>query len=461
MSRFLQLSAPPVKLNRRAVIVAVIYRRFAPAAEHLSSLLDRTIRVNLPLICCIFVVMAALSARATEDSIERLAQDPRCARGLTWIEKNSDWVTDQQIRLTETPAPEYKEAARGELLRTIFAAAGLKVRTDSVGNVIGEWPGAEAGGVVLFVAHLDTVFPAGTNVHVKRTGNRLAAPGISDDGAGLAALAGLARAFSESQIATSKTIVLAGDVGEEGEGNLRGIRALVEEYGSRLAAVIAVDGPSSDHITTQGIASRRFEATITGPGGHSWSDFGTPNPITALSRGIVRFSSIPLPEAPHSSFNFGVIEGGTSVNSIPDSASVKIDLRSEDDAELDRLEANLRQAMQLGIKDEVGASRSRNESLQIDYRSLGSRPAGKLAANSPLLAAIRSVDDFLGNRSRIEASSTDANIPLSLGIPAVALGGGGKGGGSHTLAEWYDPSGRELGLKRLFLISLVLASVRN
>jgi tripeptide aminopeptidase len=419
------------------------------------------IRVNLSLICCIFVSMASLSARATEDSIERLAQDPRCARGLAWIERNSDWVTDQQIRLTETPAPESGEAPRGELLRKMFAAAGLQVHTDSVGNVIGERPGADAGGVVLFVAHLDTVFPAGTDVHVKRAGNRLAAPGISDNSAGLAALAGLARALSESQIATSKTIVLAGDVGEEGEGNLRGIRALVEEYGTRLAAVIAVDGPSSDHITAQGIASRRFEVSITGPGGHSWSDFGAPNPITALSRGIVRFSSIPLPEEPRSSFNFGVIQGGTSVNSIPDRASVKIDLRSEDDSELDRLEASLRQAMQLGMKDEIGASRSRNDSLQIEFRSLGSRPAGKLGANSPLLAAIRSVDDFLGNRSRLEASSTDANIPLSLGIPAVALGGGGKGGGSHTLAEWYDASGRDLGLKRLFLISLVLAGTRT
>lgn len=419
------------------------------------------IRVNLSFICCIFVVMATLSARATEDSVERLAQDPRCARGLAWIEKNSDWVTDQQIRLTETPAPESGEGPRGELLRKIFAAAGLQVRTDSVGNAIGERPGADSGGVVLFVAHLDTVFPAGTDVHVKRTGNRLAAPGISDNGAGLAALAGLARALSESQISTSNTIVLAGDVGEEGEGNLRGIRALVDEYGARLAAVIAVDGPSSDHITTQGIASRRFEVSITGPGGHSWSDFGAPNPITALSRGIVRFSSIPLPAEPRSSFNFGVIEGGTSVNSIPDRASVKIDLRSEDDSELGRLEANLRQAMQLGMKDEIGASRSRNDSLQIEFRSLGSRPAGKLGASSPLLAAIRSVDDFLGNRSRLEASSTDANIPLSLGIPSVALGGGGKGGGSHTLAEWYDPSGRELGLKRLFLVSLVLAGART
>ncbi len=416
-----------------------------------------TIHVKLVLICCIFVWMATISARTTEDSIEKLAQDPRCARGLAWIDKNADWVTDQQIRLTEIAAPEFQEGPRGELLAKIFAVSGLTVRTDSAGNVIGERPGTEPGGAILFAAHLDTVFPAGTDVRVKRSGSRLAAPGISDNGAGLAALAGLARALSESRIRTTKTIVLAGDVGEEGEGNLRGIRALVESYGKRLAAVIAVDGPSADHITTQGIASRRFEVSITGPGGHSWSEFGAPNPITAISRGIVRFSSISVPTDPRSSFNFGVIEGGTSVNSIPASALVKIDLRSEKELELDRMEGILRQAMQAGLKDEIAATDAKSDALGLSFRSLGARPAGKLPDDSPLLATLRSVDDFLGNHARVERSSTDANIPLSLGLPAVALGGGGKGGGSHTLAEWYDPSGRELGLKRLFLLAIALA----
>src|SRR5579863_4366296 len=270
------LSAPPVKPNSGTTIVTDFLRGSLSAAPHPAPLFSCMIRVNLSLICCIFVSMASLSARATEDSIERLAQDPRCARGLAWIEKNSDWVTDQQARLTEIPAPESGEAPRGELLRRLFADAGLQVRTDAAGNVIAERAGADSDSVVLFAAHLDTVFPAGTDVRVKRTGNRLAAPGISDNGAGLAALAGLARALGESRVVTSKTIVLAGDVGEEGEGNLRGVRALVDEYGSRIAAVIAVDGPSADHITTQGIASRRFEINITGPGGHSWSDFGAP-----------------------------------------------------------------------------------------------------------------------------------------------------------------------------------------
>jgi tripeptide aminopeptidase len=416
--------------------------------------------VKLVPICCIFLVMATLSARATDDSIEKIAQDSGCARAFEWIDKNSEWLTQQQIHLNEIPAPEFGEAARGEFLKKLFESAGLKVRTDKTGNVIAERPGADTKGVVLLIAHLDTVFPAGTDVRVKRNGTRLEAPGISDNGAGLAALAGLARALSESRIRTAKSIVLSGDVGEEGEGNLRGVRALAESYGSRLSAVIAIDGASTEHITTQGIASRRFEVSITGPGGHSWSDFGAPNPITALSRGIVKFSSLQVPDEPRSSYNFGLIEGGTSINSIPARAAVKIDLRSETESELNQLEKALRDAMQAGVRDEISANHAPDDSLELATRSLGARPAGKLPENSPLLDTIRNVDRYLGNRSRIERSSTDANIPLSLGIPAVALGGGGKGSGSHTLAEWYDPLGREMGLKRLLLTALALAGVQ-
>ena len=404
--------------------------------------------------------MATVSTRATDDSIEKLAQDSRCARALEWIDKNSDWVTQQQIRLTEIPAPEFGEGPRGEALKRLFETSGLKVQTDKLGDVIGTRPGSDSKSVVLLVAHLDTVFPADTDVTVKRKGTRLEAPGISDNGAGLAALAGLARALGESRIHTAKTIVLAGNVGEEGEGNLRGIRALVEAYGARLSAVIAVDGASTDHITTQGIASRRFEVNITGPGGHSWSDFGAPNPITALSRGIVKFSSIHIPDDPRSSYNFGMIEGGTSVNSIPARAAVKIDLRSEEESELNRMETALRDAMQAGLREETSANHASNDSLQVNYRSLGSRPAGKISEDAPLVETIRNVDRYLGNRSRLERSSTDANIPLSQGIPAVALGGGGKGSGSHTLGEWYDATGREMGLKRLLLTTLALAGVQ-
>jgi len=404
--------------------------------------------------------MVTLSARATDDSIEKLAVTPDCARGLDWIAKNPAWVTEQQIQLTEIPAPEFNEAPRAEFLKKLFEATGLKVHVDKIGNVIAERPGTDAKSVILLVAHLDTVFPASTDVRVKRDASRLTAPGITDNGAGLAALAGIARALSESRIRTTKTIVLAGDVGEEGEGNLRGVRALVESYGSRLAAVIAVDGASIEHVTTQGIASQRVEISITGAGGHSWSDFGAPNPITALARAIVKFSALTVPDDPRSSFNFGVIEGGTSVNSIPASAAVKVDLRSEQESQVKIMETALRDAVDSGVKEEMSAARVNTDSLKIDVRSLGSRPAGKLSDSSPLLVTLRNVDAFLGNRSRLERSSTDANIPLSLGIPAISIGGGGKGGGSHTPAEWYDATGRETGLKRLFLLTVALAGAQ-
>jgi acetylornithine deacetylase/succinyl-diaminopimelate desuccinylase-like protein len=405
--------------------------------------------------------MVTLSARAADDSIEKLAVAPDCARGLDWIGKNADWVTEQQVRLTEIPAPEFNEGPRAEFVKKLLESTGLKARIDKTGNVIAERPGSDSNSVILLAAHLDTVFPASIDVKVKRDGNRLNAPGIADNGAGLAALVGLARALSESRIRTTKTIVLAADVGEEGEGNLRGIRALVENYAQRLAAVIAIDGASMEHVTTQGIASQRVEVEVTGPGGHSWSDFGAPNPITALSRAIVKFSSVPVSENPRSSYNFGVIDGGTSVNSIPASVSVKVDLRSEQESQVRVMESALKEAVQSGVREENAAARANSDPVKATLRSLGVRPSGKLPDDSPLLDTIRSVDTFLGSRSRLESSSTDANIPLSLGIPAVSIGGGGKGGGSHTPAEWYDATGREAGLKRLFLITVALAGPQS
>ncbi len=406
--------------------------------------------------------MSILSPRVTDDAVARLAADPRCVRALAWIDRNSVWLTEQQICLTEIPAPELRESRRAEAVKSLFAVCGLKPTIDSTGNVVAERPAvakSDQHGVILFAAHIDTVFPESTPIKIKREARRLVGPGISDNGAGIAALVGLAHALHESRAQTEKTIVLAGDVGEEGEGNLRGIRGLVESYGPRLAAVIAVDGPSIDYITTQGVASRRFEISIAGPGGHSWSNFGAPNPIAAIARGIVRFSEFRVPTDPRTSYNFGVIEGGSAVNSIPTRASVKVDLRSEDEAELARVESALRDAMKTGLRDELAIANRLSDALTLDFRSLGARPAGKLPSDSPLLATIRNVDRFLGNRSRTERSSTDANLPLSLGIPAVALGGGGSGGGAHTLDEWYDPTGRELGLKRLLLIALSLAVV--
>jgi acetylornithine deacetylase/succinyl-diaminopimelate desuccinylase-like protein len=403
--------------------------------------------------------MVTLIPRAADNPVEGLAHEKRVARALEWPAKNADWISDQQARITEIPAPEFDEKARGKFLGELLKDSGLAVHTDDAGNVIGVRAGADRRKIVLLVAHLDTVFPAQTNVKVRRGGARLEAPGISDNGAGLAALVAVARALTDPELRTGMTLVFSADVGEEGEGNLRGIRRLVEEYRDRLSAVIAIDGASTEHVTIEALASRRIEVTVTGPGGHSWSDFGAPNPVTGLARAIVRFSSIKVPSQPRSTFNFGMIEGGSSVNSIPYRAAAKVDLRSEEEAELAHMEADLRSAVQSGVEEEEAAARAGTGKLDVKFSVLGVRPGGKLAADAPLFAAIQNVDRYLGNRARFERSSTDANIPLSMGIPAIALGGGGRGGGAHSLSEWYDSTGRELGVKRILLTALAIAGV--
>ncbi|MGC2256513.1 MAG: M20/M25/M40 family metallo-hydrolase [Candidatus Acidiferrales bacterium] len=405
------------------------------------------------------MLMGTLTAR-TANPLDAIAQDKKVAKALAWLDKNTDWVTDQQITITEIPAPEFAEKERGAYVAKLLAANGLDVRTDSVGNVIGERQGTAGKDVVLIVAHLDTVFPADTPVQVRRADGRLEGPGISDDGTGLATIAGLARAMDQAKLKTEATVVFCADVGEEGEGNLRGIRELLNTYKDRIRAVIAIDGAATDYVTTVALGSRRLEVSIEGPGGHSWSDFGMPNPITALARGIVEFSRTPIPEEPRSTFNFGVISGGNSVNSIPTQADVKVDLRSEDEGELGRLESELRKAFADAVGAEMAAA-SEGSPLTLKINVIGVRPVGKLADDSPLLTAIENADRYLGNRSRLERSSTDANLPLSLGIPAIAIGGGGEGGGAHSLNEWYDPAERELGLKRALLTILAVAGAQS
>ena len=392
-----------------------------------------------------------------------LQDDARVAHVLEFLRANASATTDEQVRITEIAAPPFHEAARAAYMKKLLLAAGLRVEIDATGNVIGEYAGASQD-IVMLAAHLDTVFPAGTNVTVKREGGRLLAPGISDNGTGLAALLAVARALREVKIKTSNTIFFVADVGEEGEGNLRGMRALVDAYKKRLKYVIALDGSATEYVTTAALASRRVEIAVTGPGGHSWSDFGLPNPIHALGRGIARFVAAHVPESPRTSFNIGEIEGGTSVNSIPSRALMKVDLRSESEAELSKLEAFLRDSVQSGIDEEMAAARDRgmaggSSTLDLRVSVLGVRPAGELPESSPLLAALLAADTRLGNRSRRERSSTDANVPLSAGIQAISLGAGGRSGGAHTIEEWYDPTNRDLGLQRVALTLLAVAGL--
>ncbi len=399
----------------------------------------RNLSVKGALVCVILLVMPVRSLAAPHSSrhsqTSTLPANPQVRAALDWIAPNISWVNDLQARLTGIPAPPFQEAARAAAVKPLLAEAGLSVEIDKVGNVIGELRGANEKEIIIVAAHLDTVFPAGTDVKVHRDGTRMSAPGISDNGAGL-------------------------DVGEEGEGNLRGMRALVEAYRARLKAVVVLDGSGTDHVTTKALASRRLEALITGPGGHSWSDFGMPNPINSLVRGAVRFINTKVPATPRTTFNIGQMEGGTSVNSVPHEARLKVDIRSESEDELARLEAALRESIAAGVRDEMESARDRSKGkLEWKVELLGSRPGGELKADSALLAALRAADDFVGNQSRVERSSTDANIPLSLGIDAIAIGAGGSGGGAHSLQEWYDSAGRELGLKRALLTVLGISGI--
>jgi acetylornithine deacetylase/succinyl-diaminopimelate desuccinylase-like protein len=403
---------------------------------------------------------AAPSHASRQAQRSRLSDDVRVRAALDWFTPNISWVNDQQARITEIPAPPFQEALRAAAVKELLAEAGLPAHIDKTGNVVGELRGVNEKEIVVIAAHLDTVFPPGTDVKVHRDGSRMTAPGISDNGSGVAALLALARALQFAHLKLQRTVLFVGDVGEEGEGNLRGMRALVDTYRGRLKAVVVLDGSSTDHVTTKALASRRLEALITGPGGHSWSDFGMPNPINALVRGSVRFINTKVPASPRTTFNLGQIEGGTSVNSVPYEARLKVDIRSESEDELTRLESALRECIAAGVRDEMDSARDRSKGkLEWKVEPLGSRPGGELASDSPLLAALRAADEFVGNQSRIERSSTDANIPLSLGIDAISIGAGGSGGGAHSLQEWYDSAGREAGLKRALLTLLGVSGV--
>lgn len=400
----------------------------------------------------------APASRPPAEQLRWLLQQAEVQRALRWLQENLDWVTEQQIRLTEIPAPTFQEARRARAVRNLFRSFGWSASLDSAGNVVFELAGSEPD-LVLVSAHLDTVFPPGLSIRVERCGTQLRAPGIADNGAGLAGLLAVARAFRESGLRVHRTVAFAATVCEEGEGNLQGMRALMDRYRERLRAAIVLEGASEQAVITRAVASRRLEVTFRGPGGHSWADYGLPNPVHALARAIVHLLALPLASTPRATLSVTRIEGGSTINTIPAQAIMKIDARSEDEAETERLERAVRDAVERAVQEESQAARSDGASLTTRIRLLGTRPAGALPEDSPLLAALQAVDRWVGLHSRLESASTDANVPLAMGIPALALGTGGQAGAIHTVGEWYDPSGREQGLKRILMLIVLLAGV--
>ena len=387
-------------------------------------------------------------ARTAQQRVVRLAEVEAVHQAFSWLRRKEVQFQDRQMELARIPAPPFGEAKRAEWLEFRFNELGLKnVHIDAVGNVLGELPGAnDDAGYLSISAHIDTVFPQETALEVRRNRERLYGPGISDNAAGVIALLALAGALKENRLRPASPIVFIGNVGEEGEGNLRGVRHIFEEtrWKESIEFSIMIDGAGTESIIAEGLGSRRFEVTVNGPGGHSWSDFGVPNPILVLAKIIEKFGAVQIHRAPKTTFNIGVIQGGTSVNSIPESACMRVDVRSVVVSEIERLEDALRRA----------AEEAKVADVEIEIKTIGDRPAADLRGDSALLAMTRAVDTHLGITSRLHRASTDANIPLAQGREAVALGAGGMGAGAHTVHEWFDPHGRDLGLKRLLLLTL-------
>ena len=402
-----------------------------------------------------------------QQEVARLAAAPEVRSAYNWFRSQEPQLAHWQVEVARIPAPPFGESARAAWLAERFRDLALDdVRTDDVGNVFGVSPGYGKRYVALS-AHIDTVFPAGTPLNIKQQGSRLYGPGVSDNGAGLIALLAMAGVLRAVRLRHAMPFVFIGNVGEEGEGDLRGMRHIftTPRWKDAIAYSLILDGAGADTIVAEALGSRRFEVIVRGPGGHSWSDFGAPNPIVVLSRTVEEFSRTPVPASPKTTFNIGVIRGGTSVNSIPESASMRVDLRSTSMTEIDRLERTLRTALDRAIDEEtrIAASRSgsarRPQGLNSEVVVIGNRPAGELEPQARILQVMRAVDSQLGNAAQVQRASTDANVPLSLGREAIAIGGGGSGGGAHTLQEWFDCNGRELGLKRILLTFLALAGV--
>ena len=402
-----------------------------------------------------------------QQEIAHLCALPEIRSAFTWLRTQEPQFAHWQLELARIAAPPFGEGARGEWLAGRFRELGLDlVYNDDVGNVFGTHSGDGVGYVALS-AHLDTVFPAGTPLNIRQQGSRLYGPGVSDNAAGVTAMLGIIAALRAVGIRHALPFLFIGNVGEEGEGDLRGMRHIFStpRWRDSIHYSLVLDGAGSDTIVAEALGSRRFEVIVRGPGGHSWSDFGAPNPIVVLGRAIQMFAQTLVPATPKTTFNVGVIRGGTSVNSIPESASMRVDIRSTSMAEMERLERALRQALDQAVEQESQASGSRASSqrrpfgLSCEVVVIGDRPAGELYSNARILQVIRAVDAQLGNSAQVQRASTDANIPMSLGREAIAIGGGGTGGGAHTLQEWFDCSGRELGLKRILLTLLALAGV--
>lgn len=399
---------------------------------------------SLPLILALLAAPAASAAPPrTDRAVQATLTGPAYRATLAQIDREHDRIVADIVTLTEIPAPPFKEARRAAAYRDMLKDAGLEhVEIDAEGNVLGLYRGTgPAGGpVIVIAAHLDTVFPEGTEVKVRREGTRLHAPGIGDDTRSLAVIAAYARAMKANGVRTRSDILFVGNVGEEGPGDLRGVRYLFTRgsYKDRIKAFVSMDGTDVERIVTGGVGSKRYRVTYRGPGGHSYGAFGLVNPMVAAGRTVTDLYALPVPKAPKTTYSAGVTGGGTSVNSIPNEIFVEFDMRSEDPAELARLEARFKGVVQASVDAENAARDTREGRIVAELKPIGDRPAGSTPATADLVRIATGVLTARGKQPEPAFSSTDSNLPMSLGIPAITIGSGGTGDRAHSLDEWID-----------------------
>ncbi|MCA9739390.1 MAG: M20/M25/M40 family metallo-hydrolase [Gemmatimonadota bacterium] len=397
--------------------------------------------------------------------IRGLMANPAVRRALDHVEATDARTMEDLVTLTEIPAPPFMEEERGRAFLGMLREIGVDTSwVDEVGNVIGVRRGSGSGRTIVFAGHLDTVFPEGTDVRVQVKGDTLAAPGIADDTRGLATLLAVLRAMNESNLRTDADIWFVGNVGEEGLGDLRGVKHLFRPGIPHADAFISVDGTGAQGITHEGLGSHRYRITFKGPGGHSWGAFGLANPAHALGRAIRHFQDGADPytrNAPRrTSYNVGVLGGGTSVNSVPFEAWMEVDMRSEGQETLAHVDSILQAAVQRALREENELLR-RGEPLTVDVEMVGDRPSGTVAADHPFVQRAIAVTRAMGLEPRLGMSSTDSNVPISLGIPAITIGGGGNGQNAHSLHEFFINEDGALGVQRALLILVAQAGIAN
>jgi tripeptide aminopeptidase len=418
----------------------------------------RSSALGLTLCAVLSVALRQNTHAPTETAaVASLAASPLVRQALDAVRADESQAVDDQIRFCEIPAPPFKETTRAQALRIVFEQLGLlNVRVDKAGNVLGERPGVSARPHLMVAAHLDTVFPDGTDVRVKRAGPVLTGPGIGDNCRGLAALVATIRALQRANIRTDGPITFVADVGEEGLGDLRGMKQLFgETMRGQIDRFLSIDGAGS-FLANVAVGSRRYRFTFKGPGGHSYAAFGTANPVQAMGRAIARIAQLQVPKQPKTTFNVGRVGGGTSINAIPSECWMEIDLRSSDPRALAAIDARLLNAVDASVseaKQRWGARRS----ITVVKQLVGDRPSGQTPPSSPVVQTGIAAARALGiDISRIE-SSTDANVPIQLGIPAITIGAGGRGADAHTVGETFDTTDAWRGTQYAVLLTIALA----